>query len=264
MTSDVVRLGAARRAHPARGATGILAVLGSLALTVSAGSAAMPAGQFVVVAAPRHPAVSNMQASYRPDDPRLVNRIVVLDGGRATFDGAAMACDSATGTTTRVAVGDLIRRIFPGRADHGKTYVSKPADFRLTLAPTRIVTATRFQCLRARGNHGEEWTGVTLFPLEEGRWALSLIDDHLLILAPAIGPIRASFDCAKAGSPTERTICSDRLLAGWDRSVADAYRQGGGDVADQRAWLAGRNACGTDKACLQLSMSNRADTLLRQ
>jgi uncharacterized protein len=63
--------------------------------------------------------------------------------------------------------------------------------------------------------------------------------------------------------PTERTICSDRLLARWDRSLADAYRQSDGDVADQRAWLAGRNACGIDKAYLQLSMSNRADTLLR-
>jgi uncharacterized protein YecT (DUF1311 family) len=66
---------------------------------------------------------------------------------------------------------------------------------------------------------------------------------------------QASFDCAKATAPIEKTICSDANLARQDRYVAEAYRQktGGTDEAvkkpirdAQRAWLASRAArCGT-------------------
>jgi len=197
----------------------ILLALATAATTPPAG----PTGQFVVVHAPRHPTVSNMQAAYRPDDPRLINRIVTLQGATATFDGGAKDCGSAARTTSGIASGQLVRQIFPDRPNYGKT-TSRPVDFGLRLAPVTLVTVTRFRCSQPHGNHGPDWNGAALFPLSEGRWALSLIKDHLLILQPAAGPIRASFDRAKAGSVAERTICSDRLLAGWDRSVAEACR----------------------------------------
>jgi uncharacterized protein YecT (DUF1311 family)/nitrogen fixation protein len=64
----------------------------------------------------------------------------------------------------------------------------------------------------------------------------------------------ASFDCAKAASPTERAICSDVALARLDRAVAEAYSSALTEAADdgaktavrtrQRAWLTRRNdAC---------------------
>jgi uncharacterized protein YecT (DUF1311 family) len=65
---------------------------------------------------------------------------------------------------------------------------------------------------------------------------------------------QASFDCAKAAAPIEKTICSDANLARQDRYVAVAYGQktGGTDEAAkkpirdaQRAWLASRTThCG--------------------
>ena len=65
----------------------------------------------------------------------------------------------------------------------------------------------------------------------------------------------ASFDCAKAGTPSERTICSDAALARLDRELGQAYAarlvQAGTPAAkeatraQQRAWLKIRDrACG--------------------
>ncbi len=68
-----------------------------------------------------------------------------------------------------------------------------------------------------------------------------------------------SFDCAKASSDVERTICANEQLAVADASVAANYRQmlqyrTGKDAKvfkdEQRAWLKRRNQCGTDVACL--------------
>ncbi len=68
----------------------------------------------------------------------------------------------------------------------------------------------------------------------------------------------ASFDCAKAASPTERAICSDVALARLDRAVAEAYMSAleasddGAKTAvrtQQRAWLGRRNdACKSEAA----------------
>jgi uncharacterized protein YecT (DUF1311 family) len=222
----------------------------------------VPSGQFVVVAAPREATITNTQGDFRPDDPQLVGRLVTFDGSSVTFDGDYKACAQATRTTTQMAIGQLIRLIFPDHPNYGKVHVARPAEFGLTTAPATIVGATRFRCAAPGVNHGADWTGATLFPVGGSRWALSLIKDHLLILEPATGPIRASFNCAKANTVAEQTICGDRLLAGWDRSVAAAYQDGGGDKADQRAWLAERDKCGADKACLHDSMSLRTLNLL--
>lgn len=235
-------------------------------LTTSVASASVsptPKGQFVVVAAPRHPAVTNMQAAFRPDDPQLVGRLVVFDGLAASFDGDYKACARVTTMTTRMTVNRLLRHIFPNRVKYGKRYVARPSNFGLAITPATTIAVTSFRCVVPRGNHGADWTGATLFPLGRGQWALSIIQDHLLILKPAAGPVRASFDCAKAKSVVEQTICADRLLAGWDRSVAAAYAQGNGGQAGQRAWLAKRDRCGADKVCLHDSMSLRTRNLLQ-
>jgi uncharacterized protein YecT (DUF1311 family) len=239
-----------------------LSALVSATFAASALGQPAPSTQFVVVAAPRHPAVSNLQAAYRSDDPQLVGRLVALRGAILSFDGRHISCSRATRATNRVSVGQIIRERFPDRPHYGKTYVARPSDFGLALAPATVVAATRFQCV-VPGNQGKDWTGATVFPIGGGRWALSLIDDHLLILKPDTGSVRASFDCARAGTVVERTICSDRLLAGWDRSVATAYAIGSGDRDSQRAWLTERDRCGADKACLHESLSLRVSNLLR-
>lgn len=84
--------------------------------------------------------------------------------------------------------------------------------------------------------------------------------------------IRPSFDCARATSATEHTICGSPDLAELDRAVARNYATAldGADgttraqiKADQRAWLGQRDRCGADVQCLVLSMSGRSQDLVR-
>lgn len=79
-----------------------------------------------------------------------------------------------------------------------------------------------------------------------------------------------SFDCAKAGNPTETAICSDVALARLDRELAGSYRQSltyadetqAAATRDaQRVWLGERNACGGSLVCLTESYDNRLAAL---
>ncbi len=84
-------------------------------------------------------------------------------------------------------------------------------------------------------------------------------------------PTRPSFDCAQAGTATERQICASPLLAKLDAEIAGAYRSASTDVspadrsrmiAEQRAWIRSRDACGGERACLERSLTARRDELL--
>jgi uncharacterized protein YecT (DUF1311 family) len=80
---------------------------------------------------------------------------------------------------------------------------------------------------------------------------------------------RPSFDCAKASTATERTICANDRLARLDRSLATVYRQLKGELAvigevfanEQTAFLKQRDACGADVACLVRHMEERRAAL---
>ncbi len=72
--------------------------------------------------------------------------------------------------------------------------------------------------------------------------------------------LAAGFDCSRAATPSEITICADRDLGMLDIALntlwaaAPKSRQ---DRADQIAWLRDRNACLSDRVCLVQSYKNR-------
>lgn len=74
----------------------------------------------------------------------------------------------------------------------------------------------------------------------------------------------ASFDCAKAATSIEKTICSDDRISDLDSQLMQSYKKSmsTADNADalkleQRAWLANvRNKC-QDAACLKLAYADR-------
>lgn len=81
---------------------------------------------------------------------------------------------------------------------------------------------------------------------------------------PAAAPPRASFDCAKAGTPTEKAICHDPALAALDLALSQAYQarlaREAGLRQQQRGWLRARDAgCGEDRACLKAFIRTRLD-----
>ena len=93
-----------------------------------------------------------------------------------------------------------------------------------------------------------------------------------LTLAPTSASA-ASFDCTRARTGVERTICGNRPLEDRDVKMATLYsvnRQlaGGmgalGAIADrQRDWLAERNRCGANSACLRTAYDRRIGELER-
>ncbi|MFZ6722351.1 lysozyme inhibitor LprI family protein [Undibacterium sp. Ji49W] len=78
----------------------------------------------------------------------------------------------------------------------------------------------------------------------------------------------ASFDCAKARTPTEKTICADTTISGLDADVGQAFKTSqalwpAGNWkdflrAEQREWLKTRDAeCKSDVACLKMDYERR-------
>jgi uncharacterized protein YecT (DUF1311 family) len=100
-------------------------------------------------------------------------------------------------------------------------------------------------------------------------WCLSA----LLSLAEAGRPIGIdgpSHPCARAGTPTEQAICAAPRLWVHDRvlsAVYDARRQtlspdgAAALLASQRGWLARRDACADDDACLEALYRSRLEDI---
>lgn len=79
--------------------------------------------------------------------------------------------------------------------------------------------------------------------------------------------------CLRAATPTERTICGNERLSELDIELASVYAKAargiGADerqdlIADQRRWLAERDACGIDVACIATIADRRITELLRR
>ncbi len=88
------------------------------------------------------------------------------------------------------------------------------------------------------------------------RWVASVL--CLGWLAVPVGA-QPSFDCSGALTPTERLICTFAPLGALDSEMAALFGrvttaltpdQRERIVAEQRAWLERRNACGLDRGCL--------------
>ena len=76
---------------------------------------------------------------------------------------------------------------------------------------------------------------------------------------PALAGSSAGFDCAKAVSATEQTVCKTEALAWLDRQITRLYgelrgvpgKRGKAPLRNgQRAWLSARDACGADRDCI--------------
>lgn len=80
---------------------------------------------------------------------------------------------------------------------------------------------------------------------------------------------RPSFDCTRASTPTETTLCNNVALAMLDVQLSELYlRQLPGQgpqkanaQQEQRHWLAQRNLCGADASCLFNAYSERITQL---
>ena len=88
--------------------------------------------------------------------------------------------------------------------------------------------------------------------------------------APGGAAEAASFNCARAGTPSERAICGSRALEDRDVEMATifglirpvfAMGARGAFMDEQNAWLVQRNRCGGDRACLTRRYDERIAAL---
>ena len=225
---------------------------------------AAPAGSFQVSRVLTDPKVDQAHARFLPDDPRLVGRLVEWGPTRAAIDDGTAPC-------TTLSKHD--RRTTAGAAISGALRTT-PATLGLGVGAKTPVVVTSYACSGAPGVRipGKEWTGAVSLALGDGRNALVWRNEVVLVLSPvsASAKHQAGFPCAQAQSVSEKTICGNRGLANWDRSVAAAYAiaQSRGDdaaklQAEQRAWIATRAACAANVDCLRSAMIERSDALLR-
>ncbi len=107
-------------------------------------------------------------------------------------------------------------------------------------------------------------------------WRLSAAVALLLCCSPALAAT-PSFSCTESLTPTEKTICADDSLAALDCRLATAYRNKFDGlpvessnaldevvrsvVLTQRAWIAHRNSCGTDRTCIRKAYVSRTSAL---
>lgn len=91
-----------------------------------------------------------------------------------------------------------------------------------------------------------------------------------LVMGTSTAVQAASFDCAKATSSVEQAICNNAELSRLDTILHDNYQSALAnlpvDQADalrssQRDWLKQRNVCGSQEACLNQLMNQRATQL---
>lgn len=90
----------------------------------------------------------------------------------------------------------------------------------------------------------------------------------MIAVAPAANA--ASFSCYGRLTLVEQVICANPGLSNLDNQMAAAYYQHMANAPrvmkniirrDQKAWLAGRNACGASVGCLRNAYNDRINEL---
>lgn len=211
--------------------------------------------------------------TWRPDDPRLLGRELVIAADSLQFDGDSARCDAPRWTPQPTTWSALLRDSFPRPPAPGRAAAPRPADLGLAVNAGDTLNLQVPACQPdAGGRTTAPWdatwlvqTGPDRLLLRHGQALL-----HLARRAASTTP-RASFSCAAAASASEKTLCGNVALAAWDRSVAQAWRDARARrnddsarlQAEQRAWLQQRNACGADAGCLHDRMQERVETLVQ-
>lgn len=214
---------------------------------------------------------------YQYNDPILRGRLVWISTDKLIMGTPyEESCNSATVASIWITPGKLIKDSMAGRGFDPQTPTTK--DYDLPLAPNLPIEVLRISCngrlFHPSLGHLDGINGVWIIAMPDGKLAMRYYGETILMLSrlPANAEPKASFDCAKAITPIEKTICGSIELASFDFSIAESYKQNikgfteGKDPlavrrvkAAQKAWLKKRNACGTNTGCLKKSMEKQLE-----
>jgi uncharacterized protein YecT (DUF1311 family) len=229
------------------------AVVAGVSAKPTAPAAAAGTWDVVRVAVDREDAV---HWGMRPDDPRLLGRTLVVNGDRVHFaHGKKLGCRQSVWSPKKTTWGFLIAKGFAASPTADRRGLPTPTSFELKVKKADGAIAYPL-CPSADAR----------FP--KGHWVAAQGDklvlryDGQVMLILKKRPLDAkpspSFDCTKATTATQKTICGDFDLAGLDRSVAKAYQDalqsqgddGAGLRKSQTDWLKERDACASNADCI--------------
>ncbi|QKJ85691.1 DUF1311 domain-containing protein [Paramixta manurensis] len=222
----------------------------------------------------------NTFIAYRPDilenDPELVGRIINFEASHITGDlltsqnciktkyieNKAISLD----TLLRLTSGDDVSKI------NAKSY-------NLNVSGGSFFKPLIISCSEGRFGPKGNKVGNWLVKLDANTILTNWYSDSYLVLKrlPAHPQPNPGFDCSKASSAAEKTICSSFELSAWDRSVNNAFnmllfqtKHNSDDAhkeivilkSEQQTWLKERNTCGSDVQCLEKKMRERTGLLV--
>lgn len=211
--------------------------------------------------------------TWRPDDPRLLGRELLIGVPALLLDGDGARCDTPRWTLQPSTWATLLQASFPRPPRPGRAGAPTAAELGLATGGDQITLQRPACSADTNGRVTAPWNDSWLVQTAPDR----LVMRHgqaLLHLArrSAVATPRASFACTAAASASEKALCSSVPLAAWDRSVAQAWREARARRADdsarlqaeQRSWLQERNRCGADTTCLRSRMQERVDALVQE
>jgi len=211
-------------------------------------------------------------------DPAEKGRIIVINPEKMTHDGLdKMVCTHPTVVVKRSTAAALFKDSLGWRGFDPE--IPTPKDYELPISNKTLVDSYWINCTKGHFGPGVKEVGENtwVIPLPNGQLAMLWYDDSILILSrlPVNAKPKPSFDCAKARTPDEKTICGSVSLSSFDNSVAESYanvvrsfkREHDSKGLNrlktaQKAWLTKRNACGVDAGCIKKAMLLQLDFLM--
>lgn len=210
---------------------------------------------------------------YEPNDPRIVGRIMTISAnGSISFNYGRELCDRVNWIAEgKTKLSTLLGKTFPRPPHPGSATAPTLKDFDLRIENT-TVTPYRLICQSTSRSNGKRqyWGDARFIPLSLEKILVLYDGDTILLLQspPAAAP---SYRCSGKLSATETAICNSAALAGYDRSVAAAFRRGLQRreserellQKEQQDWLQERNRCMSDHPCIEKRMRERVDDLMQ-
>jgi uncharacterized protein YecT (DUF1311 family) len=248
---------------------------GMLGAGMGSAAASLPLGQWRVEAVHVDGQRTSRMAIVA-NDPALVGQRLSSTADRLSLAGAdGDSCEGPSAQGQPSSLARLIGDTMDARPEGAPA--ATPADYGLAV-PDGGITVYWIACRAGHFGPSDFRGHPGAWLVQTGRTLLVGWADHTVLAAGPAGqaatgaPAGPSFDCARAGTATERAICRSPDLSAADRGVAAAYGSAQywcdkdpGKLAllakVQKAWRARRDACGGDAACLAKSMADQTAKL---
>jgi len=216
--------------------------------------------------------------------PKYLGRIFTLTSDQLSINTPRdEVCEAPKLSLQKSTVAKLIANSISTRLFNNSKPTSQ--DLQLPLANDAAVEVLYLRCkdkLRAKDEGMSalaDMSNVVWFiDVGKNQFAMSWHDQTVLLLSrvPDNAKPIASFNCTKAGTVVEKTICGSVGLAAYDKSLSQTYKlvkayykskpDNKAVIAElktsQREWLPQRDRCGKDEVCLEKVMSIRISDLI--